>query len=333
MNSVDSSVEDQSAPGKSDATAASSSAADAGRRRRRRARRILLWCGLSLALAVVITALWHRIPRGSILKPLRVPSTLLSEDFQRPLDRDVVEQFDAFEATGISHWIDANVLRPLIDDVTTRQMDVRGVEVSAIRLRGKQDLQAIAADCARILHMPPPRVYVTNHPGMNAYTTNTQDPIIVLHSSVIRRFHDPAELRFLIGHEMGHIRCRHVKLLMLLRGMVAAMPAGIQKLALLPLLKWSREGEMSADNAGLICSQSLATAERALIRLVLDLDDQSLERVDIDAYIAQGKRDVSDFADMLYFVSQVTSTHPFIPERLEQLREYADSESYRMLWR
>jgi Zn-dependent protease with chaperone function len=228
--------------------------------------------------------------------------------------------------------IDSQVLRPLFDDVNTRRMDVDGVEISAIGLKNRAQLTRIVEECSRILGMPAPRVYVASGPGLNAYTTNIDDPIIVLHASVLRRYQDPAELRFLVGHEMGHIRCHHVKLLMVLRAMSAAMPSGVNHLTFLPLLKWAREAEMSADNAGLICCQDLAVAEMALIRLVIDLDDRTLEKVDVDAYLAQRERDVSSFAEAVYFWRQVTSDHPFIPDRVDQLREYEKSKSYGHLW-
>ena len=292
---------------------------------------------LPLGAAILLAAglsYWLFQPGRGVLsgKPV-FPEHVLLEDFQRPLDRDVVEQIERFEKTGVSRWVDAKILRPLFDDVNTRMMDVDGIESSALVLKDGPDLSAIAQDCARILGLSTvPRVYVASRPGLNAYTTNVHDPIIVLHSSVLRRFRDPAELRFLIGHEMGHIRCRHVKLLMVLRSVVAVMPDGVREAVFLPLLKWAREAEMSADNAGLICCQDLGTAERSLVRLVADLDDLTLANVDIDAYVAQRKRDVSDFADAVYFWRQLSSDHPFVPDRVEQMRHYAKSVNYVHLW-
>jgi len=264
----------------------------------------------------------------------RIPARLFLRDFQRPLDRDLIKKLKIIEENPLMEWVDKRVLKPLFDDVQTARFSVEGVELTAGQFPDRPELISLVEDCARILKIKKPRVYVANRPGLNAFTTNFEDPIVVLHSSMLRRYDDPAELRFIIGHEMGHIRCSHVKWLMVVRLATQTLGETVAVALELPLLKWAREAEMSADNAGLICCQDLKAAERALIRLVLNLDDRSVGKIDVDMYLEQLTRaNVSKPADAVHCWRQLTQDHPFIPERIKQLREFARSPGYKNLWK
>jgi Zn-dependent protease with chaperone function len=154
-----------------------------------------------------------------------------------------------------------------------------------------------------------------------------------LHGSIIRRFRDPRELRFIIGHEMGHIRCHHVKLMMLLELVKGFLPDKAQLIFTLPLLKWSREAEMSADRAGLICCQNLSAAEQALARLATGVDESTIGRVNIDVFLRQRERDnMSTVSEIAFFINQLRQSHPFIPDRITDLRLYSESPEYRHIW-
>jgi Zn-dependent protease with chaperone function len=161
----------------------------------------------------------------------------------------------------------------------------------------------------------------------------------VLSSAILRRFKSEAELRFLIGHEMGHIRARHVKMLTVLRCLAAALclggavPDEVALLPLLPVFMWSREAEMTADNAGLICAQDRAAAETALVRQLLNLSEQDIGKINVEQFLGQREAEEhSRFSEIVLCVRQVISSHPFTPDRVRQIREYAASPRYRHIW-
>jgi Zn-dependent protease with chaperone function len=110
------------------------------------------------------------------------------------------------------------------------------------------------------------------------------------------------------------------------------VPDELTILPLLPALKWAREAEMSADNAGLLCAQDLGASERALVRLLLDVDEGTIGRVDVNKYLAQ-KDDLqlSRVSDTWFYVQQLSRTHPFVPDRILQLREYRKGRYGRLL--
>ncbi len=273
------------------------------------------------------------LPNTIIQRPPRMPAAFLPEDVLRPLDRDILEQFMKLDNTKVSKNIDSYLLKPFLDDVQTRSAKVNGLEVTETSFQEFPQLYDAIVDCGKILKMPLPRVYVADEPGLNAYTTNLADPIIVIHSSVVRRFTDPAELRFVIGHEMGHIYGHHVKLQTVLKLACKAMPEKLAAVAVLPLLKWSREAEMSADRVALICCQDIEVAEQALLRMLLNIPELTGGKFNIDAYLEQQDNgDLSEFSNITLWVQEVMNDHPFVPARINALRQYVNSAEYQHLW-
>ncbi|MEI6809511.1 MAG: hypothetical protein WCN95_12385, partial [bacterium] len=84
--------------------------------------RILAVAGICLALLVGLTIGWPEIL--ALLNEPRIPKHVLVEDFQRPLDRDLMVQLHKIDETRASQFIDINFLKPLLDDVTTIKFTV-----------------------------------------------------------------------------------------------------------------------------------------------------------------------------------------------------------------
>lgn len=268
-----------------------------------------------------------------------IPEAVLLEDFQYPVDRDLTEGLMALESEHIIRSLENSVLKPYYDDVQTAFHDVTGIEVTGGALADRPDLDRAVRTCATILHMTCPRVYLVSDPELNACVGNLTDPVILVNSEILKTFTDPVELRFVLGHEMGHIRAGHTKLLLVLGIIVKAihahtlLPDTIAEAPLLLFLKWAREAEMSADAAGLICCQDLAVAEQALARLAHGSNKEDVGRVDVQSFLAQSeRREVSKAAELHRYLEELRRKHPFIPERIRALRTYSASRQYRHLF-
>jgi Zn-dependent protease with chaperone function len=136
---------------------------------------------------------------------------------------------------------------------------------------------------------------------------------------------DADEMRFIIGHELGHVTLGHTWLNTLVGGM-AGLPTsfGGAVLLTLALRSWNRSCEFSADRAGLLACGSLGKATSALIKLVsAGSTPQELER----ALRAVEAEDDSP----LNVLAQTLSTHPMIVRRIEQLRQFAASPEYQKM--
>ena len=99
-------------------------------------------------------------------------------------------------------------------------------------------------------------------------------PIIVLSSGMVHHLDDD-EMRFVIGHELGHAISGHaVYRTLLLRllglgGLLNAVPGGALgiRMVTVGLLEWSRKAELSADRAGLLASQDPTAALRTHMKI------------------------------------------------------------------
>jgi Zn-dependent protease with chaperone function len=115
------------------------------------------------------------------------------------------------------------------------------------------DLPQVIRDCEALLQANEVEVYVAQSPMLNAYTFGLSTPKTVVLYSALFKVMDDDELRFILGHELGHVRLGHTRLNSLVGGM-AGVPSSSSASALLILafLGWNRACEYSADRAGLL---------------------------------------------------------------------------------
>ncbi|MER6129083.1 M48 family metallopeptidase [Streptomyces sp. NPDC001795] len=121
----------------------------------------------------------------------------------------------------------------------------------------------------------PPQLYVNRSVGFNAMTIGFDKPFIVLGSDLIDDMSDD-EVRFVIGHELGHAMSGHAlyeSLAWFLASVGASGLSGVPGGALvvkgieLALQDWARKSELSGDRAGLLVGQDLEVAVRTLMKL------------------------------------------------------------------
>ena len=119
-----------------------------------------------------------------------------------------------------------------------------------------------------------PEVYVTNQlKGINALSVGTDDaPIILISRKAMISLSD-GELKFMIGHELGHIlqknlMCHTIKgLLDNLNSKSEILGPIVSDLIDVPLNQWYRCAEYTADRAGFICAKSITHIRSLFERL------------------------------------------------------------------
>ena len=119
-----------------------------------------------------------------------------------------------------------------------------------------------------------PEVYITNRlKGINALSVGTDSaPIILISRKAVISLSE-GELKFMIGHELGHIlqknlMCHTIKgLLDNLNSKSEILGPIVSDLIDVPLNQWYRCAEYTADRAGFICAKSITHIRSLFERL------------------------------------------------------------------
>ncbi len=185
-----------------------------------------------------------------------------------------------------------------------------------------------------------PEVYVIQNPFFNAGAVGWKDPFITLNSAAIAGLTDD-ELRNIIGHEMGHILSGHVLyktlLYLLLNYSLFFNTIPLSRLAVMGLIaalrEWDRKSELSADRAGLLCTQN----PRISIQMLMKMAGGSfLEQMDMDEFIRQAEEyeNANSLLDNTYkLLNLLDRSHPFTVVRVAELNKWANSEAYNAILR
>jgi len=197
-------------------------------------------------------------------------------------------------------------------------------------------LHEMYLECCRILDIPePPELFVSQTPLVNAGAIGTARPFIVLNSGLVELMDEP-ELRYVLGHELGHILSDHVlyktMLKLLLRMAVVRFGVPLGWLAIWAIIaaltEWDRKSELSADRAGLLAVQEPDAVYRALMKMS---GGGWVDQMNLDAFIAQADQYErgGDKLDSVYkLLNLLGQRHPFPVLRLAEARRWIDQGDY-----
>lgn len=209
---------------------------------------------------------------------------------------------------------------------------------SAVRVDDRQfaRLHTLLAEVATVLDAPEaPELYVSAAPDPQAMTIGMDKAFVVVTSGLVDLL-DEEELRFVLGHEMGHVLSGHavyqtlLQRLIQLSGVLNAIPIGGLGVRAITaaLMEWSRKAELSADRAGLLATQDPAVAFRVHMKLA---SGGHLDDLDPTSFFAQGAEydATGDLRDSLVKLMLVEAqSHPFAVVRASELRRWVDSGAY-----
>ncbi len=245
----------------------------------------------------------------------------------------------------LGDWVEPFTGAQRIADLITEAFPIEGQP--ALR-----SLEVEVEHCARVLGIPRPVVHMRNSPFTQAYVVRAfdRDHLVVTSGLLDLYAGRPQELRFIIGHELGHVRCGHIELKAKAFGLIGALQAinlatmpdryqGVAPtLALGRVYTWCRESEISADRAGLVCCGDPKTAYQAIMRLHHGLDkdspwiDPEANGFDPQAVIKSFHQwQHQPFVKLLVDLKRHSLMHPFVPERLAALKSWVDSGAYQAI--
>ena len=197
-------------------------------------------------------------------------------------------------------------------------------------------IYALVRDGAYILDLPDvPDVFVLQSPIVNAMAIGRDRPFIVITTGMVNLY-DEEELRWVVGHELGHVLSGHAvyrtMLLLLIQfaARIAWMPIAFIGLRAIiwGLEEWFRKSELSCDRAGLLAGQDVDAARRALMKLS---GGSHLSELNPDAFREQAREydAVPDLRDSVLKLLQLQgNTHPFSVVRYAELDYWATHGEY-----
>jgi len=156
------------------------------------------------------------------------------------------------------------------------------------------------------------RCHLVQSPVLNAFALGFSPPYTIVAHSAIRDALSPDEMRFILGHEIGHVFLGHTQVLSLIAPFGNTLPG-------LNLLFgfWQRKAELSADRAGLLACESIEAAISALAKVTCG--PTAINRQTVESLLAQAKSVDESIPDKF---SELFGTHPFLTNRIKKLLEF-----------
>lgn len=166
--------------------------------------------------------------------------------------------------------------------------------------------------------------FIDSSPEFNAFALSRieedQPHIITLNAGIIDKFNED-ELRFIVGHEFGHLISRNSELRRTV-GFVYPQGSNMSGFLADKLETWEKLSELTADRFGYLAINDMAVARSVFFKLSSGLDCARVE-FNGEAY----QRSMDEILEYFKTTSgALATTHPVNPIRLKALQYFAESK-------
>lgn len=173
--------------------------------------------------------------------------------------------------------------------------------------------------------------------NISSFSVGEKKKRIVLQSGAVDLL-TPEELNFLIGHEIGHMKCGHKTYHMLTEAMYRPVVGSDleiwMSLIKMPLLNWYRVSDFSADRMGLLCCQDINVALSTMIKMA-GLPKKYYNQAHIKSFIQQAvdfNRAYSGMMDnIIKYLSINAACMPWLVLRASELLSWYNSGEYQRI--
>lgn len=257
---------------------------------------------------------------------------LRADQFRHPFDLQATRALQQLPGLGmlIQNWLGPTAEQVLYLDNLASNLLVNEKQLP--------DLHQLLVEACRILDIEVPQLYVRQHPVPNAYTfaMRGKQPFIVVHSALLDLL-DPDEVRAVIAHELGHLKCNHGVYLTLAN--ILAVSAGLipfgavlQQALQEQLMQWVRCAEFSCDRAALLVAQDSKVVASVLMKLCGG-SPKLASQLNVEAFLDQARTymDLDDdrWQQQLKALQDAGRTHPVPVLRAREIDRWYQSHSYR----
>lgn len=201
-------------------------------------------------------------------------------------------------------------------------------------------------ECVRDLDIhPEPSLFVSQNPQVNSYALGQDNPYIVLNTGLLDLLSEN-EIRSILAHELGHIKCGHTILIQMgiwamnAASMLGELTFGFGNLVSSGLLyafyEWRRKAELSSDRAALLVMDDLNIVMQTMMKVSGGSHKYGHE-CSLNEFIRQSdsfqELDQDSLNQIYKFIlynggNGSFLSHPFPVERVRYLRDWANSQEY-----
>ncbi len=168
--------------------------------------------------------------------------------------------------------------------------------------------------------------FIVNSPEMNAFAipSNYQENPhrIALNSTMIDRM-DEDELRFVIGHEIGHLVTKTYKISQMMRFLFQDKEPNL--LLKQKFMFWEKLCELSSDRFGLLANKNIEKSISSFFKLISGLPKNVID-FDLEAFIKQNEDDLKEHINEM---SSQNISHPIPSLRVVALHTFSKSKVYK----
>lgn len=266
-----------------------------------------------------------------------------SEAFRHPLDRQAEQALRSLPGFDL-------IARKFVEFVYERPQLIylmgNNIQVGP---RQYSTIYQMFRECVRDLDIyPEPALFISQNPQANSYALGQENPYIVVNTGILDLLNE-AEIRTVLAHELGHIKCGHTILIqMAMWAMSAASTIGeltfglgnlVTQALIFAFFEWRRKAELSADRAALLVMDDLNTVISTMMKISGGSNKYAHE-CSLQEFIQQsekyqalddnGLNQVYKF--LMYNGAQgMMLSHPFPVDRVHYLRTWAVSEEYQQI--
>ncbi|MBE9125843.1 MULTISPECIES: M48 family metallopeptidase [unclassified Coleofasciculus] len=266
-----------------------------------------------------------------------------SEAFRHPLDQQAEEALRGVPGFNL-------VTRKFVEFLYERPQFVY-LMGNSIQVGPRQysTIYRLFRECVQDLDIhPEPTLFVNQNPQVNSYALGQDHPYIVLNTGLLDLLTE-AEIRTVLAHELGHIKCGHTILTQMgiwamnAASMLGEITLGFGNLVSSGLIfafyEWRRKAELSSDRAALLVIDDLNTVMQTMMK-VSGGSHQYGHECSLNEFIRQSdsyqELDQDSLNQIYKFLlynggNGSFLSHPFPVERLRYLRDWATSEEYRQI--
>lgn len=266
-----------------------------------------------------------------------------SEAFRHPLDRQAEQALRSVPGFDLvaRKFVEFLYERPQLVYLMGNSIQVGPRQYSTI--------YRLFRECVRDLDIyPEPALFIEQNPQVNSYSLGQEHPYVVVNTGLLDLLSE-TEIRTVLAHELGHIKCGHTILIqmgmwaMSAASMLSEVTLGFGNLISSGLIyafyEWRRKAELSSDRAALLVTDDLNIVMETMMKIAGGSSKYGHE-CSLNEFIRQSENyqelDQDNLNQVYKFLlyngaNGSMLTHPFPVDRLRYLQEWASSADYRQI--